>query len=133
MVQSEWERSREKLHQWQSIEEEPPFTEIEALRLLDDNENRNEKISSFDQVYLYSVLIYHRIKREVSEDFFVQYLTSFTREELPDVARQLLSIKKYLSFYTDLEELDFNQYYIRETDFDPVKLKKAKAFLHEID
>ncbi|GAA0297979.1 SpoVK/Ycf46/Vps4 family AAA+-type ATPase [Gracilibacillus halotolerans] len=132
MEHNEWGKNREILHQWKSIEKEPPFTEIGALRLLDEINEQKEEISVYDQVYLYSVLIYHRMKRDVSEDVFISYLASYIDEELPDVARQLLSVKKYFSFYTELEELDFNQYYIRETDFDPVKLKKAKAFLNEI-
>lgn len=129
---SKWEEMKEKLHQWHSIETEPPFTEIEALRMLDATKRQERVLSTFDEVLIYSIIIYYRMKRNKSEAFFIELLQQYKKVDFPNVALQLLSMKDYLSFYNVLKVIEFDQFYIRETDFDPVKLKKARSFLDQI-
>ena len=64
---NKWEEIQDKLQQWHSIETEPPFTEVEALRMLDAAKRQDRALSTVNEVFIYSIIIYYRMKRNKSD------------------------------------------------------------------
>ncbi|ENH96970.1 stage V sporulation protein K [Gracilibacillus halophilus YIM-C55.5] len=120
------------ISRWEALDQMPPYTEIELLRMIDHEEHGLITLSIQTKAILYSMLIYYRMQRDVGDDHLQEQLDTFPEEQVPSIVGEIKRIKHYLSFYQQLRSIDFSQYMIRETDFDPVKLKKAKAFLGEL-
>ncbi|SER09568.1 AAA+-type ATPase, SpoVK/Ycf46/Vps4 family [Gracilibacillus ureilyticus] len=123
---------KEKLHNWSNFEDHPPFTEIELLRIIDHYEEELLKTDKDSEAILYAMLIYYRLKRQVTDDHLNELLVHSDKVNHPMV-KEIQTLKHYLHVYQSLEEKDFSQYFIRETDFDPVKLKKVRALINELE
>ncbi|SDL70937.1 AAA family ATPase [Sediminibacillus halophilus] len=124
-----------QLEQWTTINQHPPFSEVEALRLVNDWQNGTREISEFHQAVVYMIVAFHRLKRNQEDDHIVDLLLKETGKliEKPVVLQELKSIKTYLNFYSELEKLPLAEWAIRETDFDPAKLKKIRELSVEMD
>ncbi|MGP4041179.1 AAA family ATPase [Gracilibacillus sp. D59] len=129
----EWQEIEEKIQSWNSLDEIPPYNEIEILRILDKVEQATFSLQVDSEALLYSMLTFYRLKRNVTDDHLNKHLEQLKKESNHPMVADVQALKHYLSIYNDIQETDLAQYHIRETDFDPVKLKKAKALLAEMD
>ncbi|MFC4387550.1 AAA family ATPase [Gracilibacillus marinus] len=121
---------KNKINQWKHIDDVPPYTEIELLRMIDCYEGELEKDKETETI-LYAMLVYYRLKRQVTDDYMNKVLEQSNFKNHPMV-QEIIALKYFLFCSQQFQETDFNQYIMRETDFDPVKLKKAKALSKEI-
>ncbi len=124
-----------QLEQWTTISQNPPLSELEALRLINDWQQGVIDIPDFYKAVVYMIVVFHRLKRNQEDDHIVDFLLKETDEftEKPEAFQDLKNIKTYLNFYSDLEKLPLADWAIRETDFDPAKLKKIRELAHEIE
>ncbi|SFM36929.1 AAA+-type ATPase, SpoVK/Ycf46/Vps4 family [Gracilibacillus orientalis] len=129
----EWKEIEEKIQSWNSLDEIPPYNEIEILRILDKVEQATFTLQVDSEALLYSMLAFYRLKRNVTDDHLNKHLEQLKQESNHPMIADVQALKHYLSIYNDMQEIALVQYHIRETDFDPVKLKKAKALLTEMD
>ncbi|MFC4404480.1 AAA family ATPase [Gracilibacillus xinjiangensis] len=123
---------KERLHNWESFEDSPPYSEIELLRIIDYYEDELLKTDNEMEAILYAMLIFYRLKRQVTDDHLNELLQLSDQVKHPMV-QEIQLLKHYLHVYQSLQVIDFSQYFIRETDFDPVKLKKVRALLTELE
>ncbi|MFD2657099.1 AAA family ATPase [Gracilibacillus thailandensis] len=129
----EWQEIEEKIQSWNSLDENPPYTEVEILRILDKVEQASFILQLDSEALLYSMLTFYRLKRNVTDDHLNKHLEQLKKESNHPMVADVQALKHYLSIYNDLQETDLAQFTIRETDFDPVKLKKAKGLLTEME
>ncbi|QGH34651.1 AAA family ATPase [Gracilibacillus salitolerans] len=132
MLTIEWQEIEKKIQSWNSLDEIPPYNEIEILRILDKVEQATFSLQVDSEALLYSMLTFYRLKRNVTDDHLNKHLEQLKQESNHPMVADVQTLKHYLSIYNDMQETDLVQYHIRETDFDPVKLKKAKALLMEM-
>ncbi|MGN8646932.1 AAA family ATPase [Gracilibacillus sp. HCP3S3_G5_1] len=128
-----WKETEEIIQSWNSLDDIPPYNEIEILRILDKVEQATFSLHVDSEALLYSMLTFYRLKRNVTDDHLNKHLEQLKKKSKHPMIAEVQSLKHYLSIYNDFQEIELVQYYIRETDFDPVKLKKAKALLAEMD
>lgn len=128
-----WQETEEIIQSWNSLDDIPPYNEIEILRILDKVEQATFSLHVDSEALLYSMLTFYRLKRNVTDDHLNKHLEQLKKKSKHPMIAEVQSLKHYLSIYNDFQEMELVQYYIRETDFDPVKLKKAKALLAEMD
>ncbi|MFG6120760.1 AAA family ATPase [Thalassobacillus sp. B23F22_16] len=116
------------LQQWNSIDQQPPITETEALKLLDETQEDKTDM----QAYLYVALAYHRIKRHPGEDRLADFFIERAKEMKQNhpLVSQLNEAKKVLKVYHSLREVPFDDWTIHETDHQSAKVKKADR-IHE--
>lgn len=128
------DKIKEKIYSWTNIEKNPPFTEVELLRIMDEVNQHTLRLESKDALaILYAMLIYYRLKRNVTDDHLNSSLTELMTETDHPVVEEVQSLKKYLYLNNQLTDIDLSQYYVRETDFDPVKLKKVNALIKQLE
>ncbi|GAB2548597.1 AAA family ATPase [Gracilibacillus alcaliphilus] len=131
MSTNKWKDIEVKLNNWNSLDDIPPFAEIEILRLLDEMEQAD--LSEEAKALLYCMLILYRLKRNVTDDHLQKELEAVKQRSNHPMITEVQSLNHYLSTYNELAAMDLNQYQLRETDFNPVKLKKVKALLQEMN
>ncbi|WP_051084539.1 AAA family ATPase [Gracilibacillus lacisalsi] len=129
----EWQEIEEKIQSWNSLDENPPYNEVEILRILDEVEQASFLLQLDSEALLYSMLTFYRLKRNVTDDHLNKHLEQLKKESNHPMVADVQALKHYLSIYNDFQETDLAQFTIRETDFDPVKLKKAKGLLTEME
>ncbi|UOQ50630.1 AAA family ATPase [Gracilibacillus caseinilyticus] len=128
----QWTEIEQKIQSWNSLDDIPPFNEIEILRLLEEVEQSSYSLSKGTEALLYSMLTFFRLKRNVTDDHLNHHLEQLKQDSEHPMVGEVQSLKHYLSVYQELAHVDLTQYQMRETDFDPVKLKKAKALVTEL-
>ncbi|WP_208590872.1 AAA family ATPase [Gracilibacillus suaedae] len=129
----EWQEIEEKIQSWNSLDEIPPYNEVEILRIFDKVEQATFSLQVDSEALLYSMLTFYRLKRNVTDDHLNKHLEQLKKESNHPMVADVQALKHYLSIYNDIKETELAQFHIRETDFDPVKLKKAKGLLTEMD
>ncbi|QDP40296.1 AAA family ATPase [Radiobacillus deserti] len=112
--------------QWSIYKETPPLSEVEALRLIDTYKN-NSEISAEQKANVYGMLAFYRLNRHYDEDRITETLLEEGKQLYPDapVLQELSNLKKYFAFYANLSFDELENWSIRETDFEPAKLKKC--------
>jgi len=119
-----------ELLQWIDIETTPPYQEIEVLRALDQLEAEPDHFSKEAEAALYTMLAYHRLKRNHATDNLTTRLLDRANQldQNLDTERSLRAIRQYQAVLEDLERLQLDTWTIRETDFDASKLKKMQEW-----
>ncbi|MDL4839551.1 AAA family ATPase [Aquibacillus rhizosphaerae] len=117
---------------WDTIESLPPFNEVEVLRFLD---TYHDKIKNKTLASLYSMLSFYRLKRNFSDDQITEVLLEKAKkyDETQSAFIEIINFKSYFNFYSSLEQVNFENWSIRETDFGSVKIKKAKEWKDEVE
>lgn len=129
--------SRQELEQqiqsWSTISDLPPLNEVEVLRSIDDV-LQDENSSEFNLAGLYTMLAFYRLRRNYKSDQVTDTLLkdAVSFDAYPDVLPDLIKIKSFFTFYTVLNRVPFSEWTIRETDYDPAKIKKAKELSSEV-
>ncbi|WP_199868534.1 AAA family ATPase, partial [Virgibacillus senegalensis] len=125
----------QQLEQWTTISQPPPFTEVEVLRIINDWQQGEQEISTYHKAIAYMNVAYYRLQRNKEDDHIVDLLLKETASvnEQPQVLYELKNIKAYLNFHAELEKLPLAEWAIRETDFDPAKLKKIRELEENIE
>ncbi|GAE91506.1 ATPase [Gracilibacillus boraciitolerans JCM 21714] len=132
MSPEEWKEIDTKIKSWNNLDEIPPFTEIDILRILDQMEQAPFPIQADSEALLYSMLTFFRLKRNVTDDHLNKHLEALKQHTKLPMVEEVQSLKHFLYVFNVLQNLELVLYNIRETDFDPVKLKKAKALLEKM-
>ncbi|MRH42602.1 AAA family ATPase [Aquibacillus halophilus] len=127
---------KKKISQWSSTNDKPPLYEVEVLRIIDWI--KGQQIQSFSKANLsnlYCMLAFYRLKRNFNDDQITELLLEEAErmDEKQPVLLEIKNLKFYFNFYSELNTSDFKDWSIRETDFDPAKLKKAKELLEQVN
>ncbi|MBA2174004.1 AAA family ATPase [Halobacillus locisalis] len=118
----------QELKNWNSIDEQPPITEIEALRYLDKQHIEDSE----QQALLYAALAYHRIKRHPEKDPLADQFIDEARvlRHNHTLINDLYESQQIMKAYSLLKQTPLEQWVLHETDHDSAKGKKARA-IHE--
>ncbi|MYL71079.1 AAA family ATPase [Halobacillus litoralis] len=121
----------EQLKQWNSLEQQPPISEVEALRYMDQTSGEQEKEV---KAVLYVTLAYHRIKRHPGDDPLAEQFIDEARVLNPahPLVAELYESQQLMQAYTLLKETPLDQWILHETDHDSAKGKKAKAIYSDV-
>ncbi len=120
-----------RLEQWKSLDERPPLSEIEALRLLNTAEFNNSK----EKAIIYVILAFHRIKRHPKRDAIADQIIEEARSLHPShpLVQELYESLQLLRGYTILKSISLEHWILHETDHNSAKLKKVQALYEEVD
>lgn len=115
----------EQLQNWNTIDEQPPITEIEALRYLDKQHIEDSE----QQALLYAALAYHRIKRHPEKDPLADQFIDEARvlQHNHTLINDLYESQQIMKAYSLLKQTPLEQWVLHETDHDSAKGKKARA------
>ncbi|WP_407269826.1 AAA family ATPase [Radiobacillus sp. PE A8.2] len=129
------QKLQEKIESWESIQQYPPLKEVEALRMLDQVKQQQLNISDQSLAILYTILAFYRLKRNFNDDQMTNKLLIEAEniDTEPLILAELKHLKQFFHFYSALSQIKLNQWSIRETDFDPAKLKKMNELHDELD
>ncbi|GEN54040.1 AAA family ATPase [Halobacillus faecis] len=121
----------EQLKQWNSLEQQPPISEVEALRYMDQTDGEQEKEA---KALLYVTLAYHRIKRHPGDDALAEQFIDEARVLNPShpLVAELYESQQLMQAYTLLKKTPLDQWILHETDHDSAKSKKAKAIYSDV-
>ncbi|SDO88941.1 AAA family ATPase [Halobacillus aidingensis] len=121
----------EQLKQWNSLEQQPPISEVEALRYMDQTDGEQEKEA---KALLYVTLAYHRIKRHPGDDPLAEQFIDEARVLNPShpLVAELYESQQLMQAYTLLKKTPLDQWILHETDHDSAKAKKAKAIYSDV-
>ncbi|WP_163530829.1 AAA family ATPase [Halobacillus ihumii] len=119
------------LKDWTSLDAIPPITEIEALKLMDDQVELDQDI----KVRLYIVLAYYRMQRHQDKDPLADQFIEEARIIQPDnsLVRDLYESIQLLRAYRILRDTPYEQWLLHETDHDSTKGKKARVMYNDVD
>ncbi|MBH0229412.1 AAA family ATPase [Halobacillus yeomjeoni] len=120
----------EALKQWTSLDQQPPISEVEALRYLNDHEVEDSELKAL----LYVTLAYHRIKRHPEQDSLADQFIDEARtiDKHNSIVNDLYESKQMMQAYTLLKRTPLEQWVLHETDHDSAKAKKAKAIYSDV-
>ncbi|QAS50898.1 AAA family ATPase [Halobacillus litoralis] len=118
----------DKLRQWNSLEQQPPISEVEALRYINKHTVEEKEL----QALLYVTLAYHRIRRHPGQDLLADQFIDEARvlDTTHSLVTELYESKQLMQAYTMLKNTPLEQWILHETDHDSAKGKKAKS-IHE--
>ncbi len=119
-----------KLEEWKNLEEKPPFSEVEVLRLLNTEPFNKEK-----KAIMYVMLAFHRIKRHPKQDPIADQIIEEARKLYPghSLVKELYESLQLLRGHTVLNSVSLEQWTLHETDHNSAKLKKVQALFEEVD
>ncbi|MFC7320550.1 AAA family ATPase [Halobacillus campisalis] len=119
------------IKQWISLEQEPPLSEVEALRILDHGSIDDKEV----QALLYVTLAYYRIKRHPEKDKIADQFMDEARIMEPQhrLVRELDESVRMMRAYTILKDTPFEQWVLHETDHTSAKAKKVHAIYKEAE
>ncbi|MFC7060333.1 AAA family ATPase [Halobacillus seohaensis] len=119
------------LKQWTSLDEEPPISEVEALRFLNSTEIQDKEL----QAVFYVILAYYRIKRHPQRDKIADQFIDEARTIQPDhkLVRELYESLQMMRAYTNLQHSPLTQWILHETDHSPAKGKKVQSIYSEVE
>ncbi|MFB1049471.1 AAA family ATPase [Paraliobacillus sp. JSM ZJ581] len=118
------------IHNWTSINDLPPLTEVDVLRILNEKNEQTIQLENKTIATLYTMLAFHRLKRHTEEDELIDFLLdkASSHDSSIEAYQSVKEIKSYFQFYLQLKQLDLQSWSLRETDFDPAKLKKIQEW-----
>lgn len=116
---------------WNTLDEYPPLTEVEVLRIFDEMDLTKDIYTKPAVAMLYTMLVFHRLKRHTQGDPFVDFLLNKAKsyDDTIPVYQSIIQIKRYFQFYLKMKENNVHSWSIRETDFDPAKRKNFNEWL----
>ncbi|MCA0969029.1 AAA family ATPase [Halobacillus litoralis] len=119
-----------ELMNWNTIDEQPPVTEVEALRYLDQHQIDNKE----QMALLYAALAYHRIKRHPDRDALADQFIDEARilHSNHRLVNDLYESQQILQAYSLLKQTPLEQWVLHETDHDSAKAKKARAIYDDV-
>ncbi|RWZ60388.1 AAA family ATPase [Halobacillus fulvus] len=120
----------EELKNWNSLDDQPPVSEIEALRYLNDHTIEDKELLAV----LYVALAYHRIKRHPEEDSLADQFIDEARvlDRNHSLVNDLYESQQMMQAYTLLKQTPLEQWVLHETDHDSAKGKKARAIYADL-
>lgn len=120
----------EQLKQWKNLEQQPPISEVEALRYMDDYKVEDKET----QALLYVTLAYHRIKRHPGQDSLAEQFIDEARvlDQSHTLVADLYESQQLMKAYTMLKNTPLEQWVLHETDHDSAKAKKAKSIYQDV-
>lgn len=120
----------EQLRDWNSLDEQPPISEVEALRYLNEHDIDDTEMKAL----LYVTLAYHRIKRHPEQDHLADQFIDEARvlDKSHTLVNDLYESKQIMQVYTLLKRTPLEQWVLHETDHDSAKAKKAKAIYADV-
>lgn len=126
----------DKIAEWSSVYEQPPLGEIETLRMLNDLKN-NDKATSVSPLLLsklYAMAAYHRLLRNQHQNKVTAAILAEVKKIETDtaLAESLTNIMIFYEFYRIWTNISLENWALRETDFDPVKIKKITELEKEL-
>lgn len=125
----------ETLLDWTSINEQPPYREIDCLRAIDQIRAEPEQLSDRAIAALHVMLAYHRLLRHQDTDPLSSKLLTIakTYDEAFPMIQSLNQFKDFYQILQYLLVLHVETWSIRETDFDQAKLKKLTEWRAAIE
>ncbi|WP_371925816.1 AAA family ATPase [Halobacillus sp. A5] len=119
------------LQQWTHLEEEPPLSEVEVLRYLNNEIIDNNEIKAT----LYVILAYYRIKRHPAQDDLADQFIDQAQVLAPEhpIVKELYDSVQILRGYSMLRQKTFEQWILHETDHNSAKSKKVESILADVD
>lgn len=120
----------EQLKEWNSLEQMPPISEVEALRYMDEYEFEEKE----GKALLYVILAYHRIKRHPGKDRLAEQFIDEAKVLDPNhpLVTELYESQQLMRAYTILKNTPLEQWVLHETDHDSAKAKKAKSIYSDV-
>ncbi|SNZ10070.1 AAA+-type ATPase, SpoVK/Ycf46/Vps4 family [Terribacillus aidingensis] len=115
----------EQVIAWSSMDRTPPLSEIEALRMASALTEEEETLKQG----LYRIIAFYRIMRVHKQDPISKQLLAASERTHP-IVQEIDQFAQVNSYYLTIMDTDLPQWSIRETDFDPAKLKKSQS-LHD--
>ncbi|MFQ3543224.1 AAA family ATPase [Halobacillus rhizosphaerae] len=118
------------IKEWNSLDEAPPISEVEALRYLNDSEINDKELKAL----LYASLAYHRIKRHPDQDSLSDQFIDEARvmNDNHKVVNEIYESKQLMQAYTLLKNTPIEQWVMHETDHDSAKAKKARSIQQDL-
>lgn len=123
------------INDWDTIEKRPPLSEINILRILNEVNTQEITLQNNTLATLYTMLAFHRLKRHTEEDELIDFILDKARmhDSTIEVYQSIKELKSYFQFYLQLKLLNLDTWSLRETDFDPAKLKKMQEWHDLLD
>ncbi|ARI77406.1 AAA family ATPase [Halobacillus mangrovi] len=120
----------EQLKSWKTLDQQPPISEVEALRYLNEHEIEDAELKAL----LYVTLAYHRIKRHPEHDSLADQFIDEARilDKSHTLVNDLYESKQMMQAYSLLKRTPLEQWVLHETDHDSAKGKKAKAIYADV-
>nr|WP_222599280.1 AAA family ATPase [Aquibacillus kalidii] len=124
----------QQIKNWTSIESLPPLSEVEVLRSIDNYKNESLHISEEVVSVLYSMLAFYRLRRNYNDDDITKILLKqANNSDGNTMSQEIMNLKQFFNFYSTLEQSSLGAWSIRETDFEPAKLKKLNELLEIVE
>ncbi|WP_182199252.1 AAA family ATPase [Paraliobacillus salinarum] len=123
------------INDWNTIGKRPPLSEIDILRILNEVNTQDIPLQNNTLATLYTMLAFHRLKRHTEEDELIDFILDKARmhDSTIEVYQSIKELKSYFQFYLQLKQLNLDTWSLRETDFDPAKLKKMQEWHDWLD
>jgi SpoVK/Ycf46/Vps4 family AAA+-type ATPase len=120
----------EQLKDWKNLDQQPPISEVEALRYLNEHDIKDTELKAL----LYVTLAYHRIKRHPEHDSLADQFIDEARilDRTHMLVNDLYESKQMMQAYTLLKRTPLEQWVLHETDHDSAKAKKARAIYADV-
>ncbi|MFP7477528.1 AAA family ATPase [Terribacillus saccharophilus] len=112
----------EQVIAWSSMDISPPLSEIEALRMASELDAEEEALKQG----LYRIIAFYRIMRVHKQDPISRQLLA-TSERTHPIVMEIDQFAQVNQYYQALMNTDLPTWSVRETDFDPAKLKKSQS------
>ncbi|SEN48592.1 AAA+-type ATPase, SpoVK/Ycf46/Vps4 family [Amphibacillus marinus] len=117
----------ESLLNWNQINNEIPYTEIEILRALDQIIVEPDQLSDQAVSTLRVMLAFHRLVRQHDTDELAEkLLLEANATDKHGLSQQLQAIKDFQYVIDELHKLDLQSWVIREADYASAKLNKMQ-------
>ncbi|AIF66483.1 AAA family ATPase [Terribacillus saccharophilus] len=112
----------EQVIAWSSMDISPPLSEIEALRMASELDTGEEALRQG----LYRIIAFYRIMRVHKQDPISRQLLAASERTHP-IVMEIDQFAQVNQYYQALMNTELPVWSIRETDFDPAKLKKSQS------
>lgn len=112
----------EQVIAWSSMDISPPLSEIEALRMASELDAGEEALKQG----LYRIIAFYRIMRVHKQDPISRQLLAASERTHP-IVMEIDQFAQVNQYYQALMNTDLPVWSVRETDFDPAKMKKSQS------
>lgn len=126
----------DKIQAWNDLSHQPPLDETVALRMVDAYEHNAISFKEDVISKLYSMIAFHRMKRTtLEEDAIAKEFVQKARDINPSdsTITQLFELVQVQEHINLLQEEDFRDLFIHETDHQSVKRKKLQLIHEKIE
>lgn len=119
---------KEQVIAWSSMDISPPLSEIEALRMASKLDSGEEALKQG----LYRIIAFYRIMRVQKQDPISRQLLAESERTHP-IVLEIDQFAQVSQYYQALMDTDLPVWSVRETDFDPAKLKKSQSLYGQLN